>query len=84
MFDIEAGDDELGAGVNQRVALPTLDPQALSLPSEIAVFEDLELNKDLYLWLSAMAAVYEDTGDWIADNRAASARHLGKQFSAGY
>lgn len=64
------------AGVNQRVALPVLDPQALSLPSEIAVFEEIEFNKDLYLWLSAMAAVYEDTGDWIADNRAASARVL--------
>jgi len=64
------------AGSGQRAALPQLDAQVLALPSELAVFPRLSLNQDLYLWLAAMAAVYEHTGDWIADNRAATSRAL--------
>ena len=64
------------AGSNQRSAQSRLDPEVLALPPEIAVFDHRPLNHDLYLWLAALAAVFEPTGDWIADNRAASSRAL--------
>jgi nitric oxide reductase NorD protein len=64
------------AGSNQRSAQSRLDPEVLALPPEIGVFEQRTLNHDLYLWLAALAAVFEPTGDWIADNRAASSRAL--------
>lgn len=64
------------AGSNQRSAQSRLDPEVLALPPEIGVFDQRALNHDLYLWLAALAAVFEPTGDWIADNRAASSRAL--------
>jgi nitric oxide reductase NorD protein len=64
------------AGTGQRAALPCLDGESLALPSRLAVFEERTLNRQLYVWLAAMAAVFESTGDWIADNRAATARAL--------
>ena len=64
------------AGSNQRSAQSRLDPEVLALPPEIAVFGERQLNHDLYLWLAALASVFEPTGDWIADNRAASSRAL--------
>ena len=64
------------AGSNQRSAQSRLDPEVLALPPEIGVFDQRTLNHDLYLWLAALAAVFEPTGDWIADNRAASSRAL--------
>ena len=53
-----------------------LDADTLALPPVIAVFDDKALNRDLYLWLAALAAVFRDQGDWIAGNRAATARVL--------
>jgi len=64
------------AGSNQRCAQSRLDPEVLALPPEIGVFGQRALNHDLYLWLAALAAVFEPTGDWIADNRAATSRAL--------
>lgn len=64
------------AGAGLRAAQPRLDVETLALPPELAVFPETELNRDLYLWLAALAAVSENTGDWIADNRAATARAL--------
>ncbi|MDP2771226.1 MAG: VWA domain-containing protein [Giesbergeria sp.] len=64
------------AGSNQRSAQSRLDPEVLALPPEIGVFDQRALNHDLYLWLAALAAVFEPTGDWIADNRAASSLAL--------
>lgn len=64
------------AGSGQRAALPCLDVEALALPARLAVFEQRVLNRQLYLWLAAMAAVFESSGDWMADNRAATARAL--------
>ena len=68
------------AGSGTRSALPVLDGETLALPPQIAVFDSRELNRDLYLWLAALAAVFEPTGDWVADNRAATARAL-QRFS---
>ena len=64
------------AGTGLRAAQSRLDGETLALPPDIAVFADRELNRDLYVWLAALASVHEATGDWIADNRAATARAL--------
>ncbi|MEO7104766.1 MAG: VWA domain-containing protein, partial [Rhodoferax sp.] len=64
------------AGSAIRVPMPVLDWETLALPAQVAVFDERELNRELYLWLAALAAVFEPTGDWIADNRAATARAL--------
>lgn len=67
------------AGTGTHAATGRLEPEALSLPPRIAVHADPALNRALYLWLAALAAQIEPTGDWIADNRRASARAL-EQF----
>ena len=64
------------AGSNLRAPMPVLDWETLALPAQLAVFDSRELNRDLYLWLAALAAVFEPSGDWVADNRAATARAL--------
>jgi nitric oxide reductase NorD protein len=63
-------------GVDGREHLARLEPDVLSLPAQIAVFAEPELNRALYLWLAALSAVYVDSGDWLADNRTATARAL--------
>ncbi|MBP5991711.1 MAG: VWA domain-containing protein [Piscinibacter sp.] len=64
------------AGSGRRAATAKLDADTLALPPVIAVFDDKALNRDLYLWLAALAAAHEGPGDWIAGNRAATARVL--------
>lgn len=64
------------AGTGTHAATGRLEPEALSLPPRIAVHADPALNRALYLWLAALAAHIEPTGDWIADNRSATARVL--------
>ena len=64
------------AGSGRRAATAKLDADTLALPPVIAVFDDKALNRDLYLWLAALAAAHEEQGDWIAGNRAATARVL--------
>jgi len=44
------------AGSNERVAQARRDAETLRLPPEIAAFPQRELNRDLYLWLAALAA----------------------------
>ncbi|MGM9425173.1 nitric oxide reductase activation protein NorD [Hydrogenophaga sp. MI9] len=67
------------AGTGTHAATARLEPEVLSLPPSIAVHAEAALNRALYLWLAALAAHIEPTGDWIADNRRASARAL-EQF----
>ena len=64
------------AGSGQRAALALLDRDTLALPPRLAVFDDAELNRDLYLWLAVLAAASEPCVDWVAGNLAASARAL--------
>lgn len=64
------------AGSGTHAATGRLEPEALSLPSTVAVFDDPALNRALYLWLAAMAAVIEPTGDWVVDNLRATAAVL--------
>ena len=64
------------AGTGTHASTGRLEPEALSLPPRIAVHADPALNRGLYLWLAALAAHIEPTGDWIADNLAAQQRVL--------
>ncbi|MFT3953210.1 MAG: VWA domain-containing protein [Piscinibacter sp.] len=64
------------AGSGQRAATAKLDADTLALPPLIAVFDDAGLNRDLYLWLAALAAAHEPPAGWIAGNVAATERVL--------
>jgi len=68
------------AGSGKRAPLSQLDGEVLALPPVIAVFDDAPLNRDLYLWLAALAAVHvpaQETGvDWLQANTAATAAAL--------
>ncbi|OYU76654.1 MAG: VWA domain-containing protein, partial [Burkholderiales bacterium PBB5] len=64
------------AGTGQRAAVSQLDAETLALPPVIAVFDDAALNRDLYLWLAALAAGHVPGGDWLPANVAASAEAL--------
>ncbi|AOW14313.1 VWA domain-containing protein [Hydrogenophaga crassostreae] len=76
------------AGSGTHASTGRMEPEALSLPSTVAVFDDHALNRALYLWLAAMAAVIEPTGDWVMDNvRATAAAQqrfpgLGQRYAA--
>jgi nitric oxide reductase NorD protein len=64
------------AGSGRRAAVARLDADTLALPPVVAVFDDAALNRDLYLWLAALAAFHEPGPDWIAGNLAATQRVL--------
>jgi nitric oxide reductase NorD protein len=58
------------AGVNTHAELAYRDHEALHLPLRLAVFPQAALNRELYLWLAALAAL--DAGgwdDWFLDNQ---------------
>ena len=56
------------AGSGQRADTAQLEPDVLALPATLAVFDDAQLNRDLYLWLAMLSACFESSGDWIRDN----------------
>ncbi len=61
------------AGSHTRVELAWRDDETLRLPTRIALFEQRELNRDLYLWLAAMAAAdrpQDERLPWSAHNQA--------------
>jgi nitric oxide reductase NorD protein len=61
------------AGSNQHIELAWRDENTLRLPGKIACFPTRELNRELYLWLAALAA-HSGTGgqthdtDWLRRN----------------
>ncbi|MCF6280954.1 MAG: VWA domain-containing protein, partial [Candidatus Polarisedimenticolaceae bacterium] len=58
------------AGSSQRVELAWRDEEALILPSEIDYFPESSLNRDLYLWLAALAvAEVSDESAWFGRNQ---------------
>ena len=67
------------AGSGRRANIAVLEPEVLALPETLAVFDSLELNRDLYLWLAIQGAFFEHNESWVADNCAATAEGL-KQF----
>ncbi|HBE93390.1 MAG TPA: nitric oxide reductase [Gammaproteobacteria bacterium] len=61
------------AGTQEQVELAWRDEETLRLPMRIALFPDTALNRDLYLWLAAMAAADEPgraNGNWISHQQA--------------
>jgi nitric oxide reductase NorD protein len=65
------------AGSNRQVALAWRDTDTLRLPASIAWYAERDLNRQLYLWLAALATqngLY--SGDWLQQNAAASAALL--------
>ena len=72
------------AGVGDRATLAWRDERALLLPPVIDRFADRALNRDLYLWLAALATGAAESGDdWLRGNqrlvRSALARFPGLQ-----
>ena len=69
------------AGSDEKATPATLDLATLRLPPEIAAFPDAALNRDLYLWLAALAAAGQQPGaaaetDSCRRNQAATRRAL--------
>jgi len=62
------------AGTNRQVALAWRDTDTLRLPASIAWYAERDLNRQLYLWLAALATQEgQYAGDWLQQNAAASA-----------
>lgn len=67
------------AGLGEKTALPCRDAETLQLPSELALFPQRELNRDLYLWLIALAAAHDAVdrdAPWQQQNQQATVRTL--------
>ena len=61
------------AGSGERVAQARRDAETLRLPPEIAAFPESSLNRDLYLWLAALAACdVAPRRGWLARNQIAA------------
>ena len=72
------------AGSGERVALGAVENDTLRLPASIDCFADRELNRDLYVWLAALAACTAKNPspprsafcDWLARNQLATQQAL--------
>ncbi|MEO1245907.1 MAG: VWA domain-containing protein [Pseudomonadota bacterium] len=66
------------AGSNATIELAWRDEETLRLPMHIAWFPNRGLNRELYLWLAALAAnagtATRDRGAWLAWNASATAK----------
>lgn len=55
---------------HEKVNFAWKDDYALRLPGKISAFANKDLNRDLYFWLTALAAVnIESENNWVADNQ---------------
>jgi nitric oxide reductase NorD protein len=67
------------AGSGRKVRLAWRDERALRLPSVIDCFPDKALNRELYLWLAALAAeVSPDDGNWLTRSQRMTGRTLSR------
>ncbi|WP_456373883.1 VWA domain-containing protein [Thiolapillus sp.] len=59
------------AGTNRKADLAWRDENALRLPLRIDIFPEAQMNRDLYLWLAALAAMEEPFTQepWFAHNQ---------------
>src|SRR5690554_5333094 len=59
------------AGTGRRHALAWREAEALRVPESLAVFPEQSMNRDLYLWLTAMASQADllPDGDWLQTNQ---------------
>jgi len=64
------------AGVGKTTQYAWRDEETLRLPVSIALFPSKKLNKDLYLWLTALSVIDIDQGDWIRRNQTRTAKTL--------
>lgn len=55
-----------------------VDDNALRLPEVIDYFPQSSLNKDLYLWLAALASIASQSDNWFVDNQLRSQTALGQ------
>ncbi len=61
------------AGSNLKTELTWLDGETLNLPATLDLFPERSLNRDLYLWLIALAATSSNPGlPWIQRNQQAT------------
>ncbi len=71
------------AGSNRHVELSWRNESSLNLPACIDIFPEKELNRDLYLWLAALASgdagIKQKQNDWIRYNQWLSCKVL-KRF----
>ena len=65
------------AGAWERIEMAWRDDNALRLPVEIACFDDTGLNRDLYFWLAALAALDSyRADDWLIHHQQLTRRVL--------
>ncbi len=57
------------AGVGDKTQYAWRDEETLRLPESIAIFPTKQLNRDLYLWLTALSVIDVVEGDWISRNQ---------------
>jgi len=57
------------AGVGKQTEYAWRDEQSLRLPESIALFPSKALNRDLYLWLTAISVVGAEGKNWIERNQ---------------
>ena len=62
------------AGSGQKADLAWLDQEILYLPAAIDLFPTAALNRDLYLWLAALAAETQRAPNWFTQNQQATLR----------
>ena len=75
------------AGTDERVAHACRDDETLRLPPTLALFAERSLNRDLYLWLIALAAgAPPQVDDWLQANQQATLATLARYpgFAARY
>ncbi len=61
------------AGSNMKTELTWLDGETLNLPAIIDLFPQRDLNRDLYLWLIALAATHSEPAlPWMQRNQRAT------------
>ena len=64
------------AGVGNKTQYAWRDEETLRLPESIALFPTKQLNRDLYLWLTALSVIDVAEGDWISKNQLRTAKTL--------
>ncbi len=58
------------AGSHKKAALAWRDGETLRLPERLSLYPSVALNRDLYFWLAALAAVDGvDGGEWFSTNQ---------------
>jgi nitric oxide reductase NorD protein len=60
------------AGSGEHAELAWRDEAVLALPEVLDLFPERALNRDLYLWLIALAALEKSDGDWFAGSQRAT------------